>query len=80
MRAITMKRTINTRLILAPMVVVACTAAAYAAAPGITGSSGATGPATFNLTAQAAFITQPDGYAIYSFGYGCSRHARLHQH
>src|SRR5947209_7330060 len=39
--------------------------AAYAAAPGITGP-------TFNLTAQAAFITQPDGQAVYSWGYGCS--------
>src|SRR2546429_6451026 len=41
------------------------TATAYAAAPGITGT-------TFNLTAQPAFISQPDGTAIYSWGYGCS--------
>jgi FtsP/CotA-like multicopper oxidase with cupredoxin domain len=40
-------------------------ATAYAAAPGITGPS-------FNLTAQAAFITQPDGQAVYSWGYGCN--------
>ena len=38
---------------------------AYAAAPGITGP-------TFNLTAQAAYITQPDGQALYSWGYGCN--------
>jgi FtsP/CotA-like multicopper oxidase with cupredoxin domain len=40
-------------------------AGANAAAPGITGP-------TFNLTAQEAFITQPDGQAVYSWGYGCN--------
>ena len=40
------------------------TAAAQAAAPGITGP-------TFNLTAQADYISQPDGQMIYSWGYGC---------
>jgi FtsP/CotA-like multicopper oxidase with cupredoxin domain len=39
-------------------------AAAQAAAPGITGTA-------FNLTAQAAFISQPDGQSVYSWGYGC---------
>ena len=54
------------RLLLAALVAVASlTAMAHAAAPGITGPS-------FNLTAQAAYITQPDGQAIYSWGYGCS--------
>jgi FtsP/CotA-like multicopper oxidase with cupredoxin domain len=38
---------------------------AYAAAPGITGP-------TFNMTAQPAYLTQPDGQAIYSWGYGCT--------
>jgi FtsP/CotA-like multicopper oxidase with cupredoxin domain len=38
--------------------------AAQAAAPGIAGT-------TFNLTAQAANISQPDGQAVYSWGYGC---------
>jgi FtsP/CotA-like multicopper oxidase with cupredoxin domain len=38
---------------------------ARAAAPGITGP-------TFDLTAQAAFITQPDGASVYSWGYGCN--------
>jgi FtsP/CotA-like multicopper oxidase with cupredoxin domain len=37
---------------------------AYAAAPGISGSS-------FNLVAGSAFLTQPDGQAVYSWGYGC---------
>jgi FtsP/CotA-like multicopper oxidase with cupredoxin domain len=46
------------------------TAAAQAAAPGITGGSGTT--AVFNLIAQPAAISQPDGQAIYSWGYGCN--------
>src|SRR5438270_3834065 len=37
---------------------------AHAAAPGITGP-------TFNLTAQAAYLSQPDGASVYSWGYGC---------
>jgi FtsP/CotA-like multicopper oxidase with cupredoxin domain len=45
--------------------VVSLAPTAYAAAPGITGT-------TFNLTAQAAYLTQPDGQMIYSWGYGCS--------
>ncbi len=38
---------------------------ANAAAPGITGP-------TFNLVASPALITQPDGEAVYSWGYGCN--------
>jgi FtsP/CotA-like multicopper oxidase with cupredoxin domain len=41
-----------------------CWGAAHAAAPGITGT-------TFSLTAQPAYVTQPDGQAVYSWGYGC---------
>ena len=41
------------------------TVSAYAAAPGITGPS-------FDLTAHASFITQPDGAMVYSWGYGCN--------
>jgi FtsP/CotA-like multicopper oxidase with cupredoxin domain len=41
------------------------TVGAQAAAPGITGTA-------FNLTAQPAYITQPDGASIYSWGYGCT--------
>jgi len=44
-------------------------ATVYAAVPGITGTGG-TG--TFNLTAQAAYLNQPDGTAVYSWGYGCA--------
>jgi len=39
--------------------------AAHAAAPGITGP-------TFNLVAQPAYLTQPDGAMVYSWGYGCN--------
>ncbi len=56
------------RLLLASMAVGAAlllTATAHAAAPGIAGT-------TFNLTAQEAFITQPDGNMVYSWGYGCN--------
>src|SRR5256884_2847855 len=57
----------KTRLFLAAMVAMALLlpATAHAAAPGITGP-------TFNLTAQPAYITQPDGSMVYSWGYGCN--------
>src|SRR5256885_7770969 len=57
----------KTQLVLALTVAVALmvTPLAKAAAPGITGT-------TFNLTAQSAFISQPDGQAVYSWGYGCA--------
>jgi FtsP/CotA-like multicopper oxidase with cupredoxin domain len=59
----------KTRLIVA-MAALLLTAAAYGAAPGI--SAGTSGPVTFNLTAQAAFLNQPDGASVYSWGYGCA--------
>lgn len=40
-------------------------ASAFAATPGITGPA-------FNLTAQPAYLNQPDGNSVYSWGYGCS--------
>ncbi len=43
--------------------------AAFAAAPGITGAAGTP---VFNLTAQQAYLNQPDGSAVYSWGYGCN--------
>ena len=65
--ATNMKKAISTtKLLLAMVVAVALyTTAAHAAAPGITGP-------TFNLVAQSAYITQPDGQMIYSWGYGCN--------
>src|SRR5580692_7207520 len=67
MKPITMKLAfLKTRLLLPVMVAVASLAAtAHAAAPGITGP-------TFNLTAQPAFLNQPDGSTFYSWGYGCN--------
>src|SRR6266576_2221782 len=68
MRAMNMK-TVIAKTQLLPVLVVALalllTASAYAAAPGITGTS-------FSLTAGAAYTTQPDGALIYTWGYGCS--------
>ncbi len=68
MRATNMKNIFaETRLLLATVMAVALffTATAHAAAPGITGP-------TFNLQASPAYITQPDGSMIYSWGYGCN--------
>jgi FtsP/CotA-like multicopper oxidase with cupredoxin domain len=72
MRETNMKKAISMSKLL-PVVMLALaslfTATAHAAAPGITGTG--TG-GTFNLTAQTAYLTQPDGQAIYSWGYGCT--------
>ena len=68
MKETTMKKAIlHSQLLLASMVAVVLllTVTAHAAAPGITGP-------TFNLTAQPAYLTQPDGQMIYSWGYGCA--------
>jgi FtsP/CotA-like multicopper oxidase with cupredoxin domain len=53
------------RLLLAPAMALFLGAAAHAAVPGITGP-------TFSLTAQTAFLNQPDGSSVYSWGYGCN--------
>jgi len=68
MKPMNKEKTISmTRLLPLAMAALALllTASAYAAAPGIQGTA-------FNLTAKAAFLTQPDGQAIYSWGYGCT--------
>ncbi len=68
MRATNMKKTIfQTHLLMAAMVAVTLlfTVSAHAAAPGITGP-------TFNLVAAPAYLNQPDGQAVYSWGYGCN--------
>ena len=66
MRSKNMKSTYcKTLLVLAMAVALLVTPSANAATPGIVGP-------TFNLTAQAAYISQPDGLAVYSWGYGCS--------
>ena len=57
------------RLLLPLLAAASLGATAHAAAPGITGGSGTP---VFNLIAQPAYLTQPDGQAVYSWGYGCS--------
>ena len=72
MRLMNMKNaTFKTQLFLVLVVAVSVllAPAAFAAVPGITSTSGTAG--TFNLTAQDAYLNQPDGNAIYSWGYGC---------
>jgi FtsP/CotA-like multicopper oxidase with cupredoxin domain len=66
MSAMKMTKTISiARLLMAPALALLLTSGAHAAVPGITGP-------TFNLTAQTAFLNQPDGNAVYSWGYGCN--------
>src|SRR6266481_395638 len=66
MRAIKMKNLTRQLLRVATIAAVSLlTHAVQAAAPGITGT-------TFNLQAKSAYITQPDGASVYSWGYGCS--------
>src|SRR6266851_1927895 len=68
MRATKMNKTIS-MFRLAPVAMLALTllftATAHATAPGITGTS-------FSLQAKDASISQPDGQAVYSWGYGCA--------
>src|SRR3979490_506114 len=75
MRETNMKKAISMSKLL-PVVMLALallfTATAHAAAPGNTGTGGA---GTFNLTARTAYLTQPDGQSIYSWGYGCTSSA-----
>jgi FtsP/CotA-like multicopper oxidase with cupredoxin domain len=63
--------TSKTQLLLALMVAAALllAPAAFSAVPGMTGTGTTVG--TFNLTAQDSYLNQPDGSAIYSWGYGC---------
>ena len=72
MRPMNMKNATSKTQLLMAMVVAATlflAPVAFAAVPGITG--GASTP-VFNLTAQQAYLNQPDGEAIYSWGYGCN--------
>jgi FtsP/CotA-like multicopper oxidase with cupredoxin domain len=64
----------NSRLLLAAMEALLLTATAHGAAPGITSTSSGAGatPGTFNLVAADAYLNQPDGQAVYSWGYGCA--------
>jgi FtsP/CotA-like multicopper oxidase with cupredoxin domain len=70
MRVTNMKNTIsNTQILRAVVGALLLTATAYAASPGITGGAGTP---IFNLTAKTAFLNQPDGAGVYSWGYGCN--------
>jgi FtsP/CotA-like multicopper oxidase with cupredoxin domain len=74
MRQMTTQDATFTTLFLALMVAVTLflPPTVFAAAPGITSTGGAAGTGTFNLTAQDAYLNQPDGEAVYSWGYGCA--------
>jgi len=66
MRAMTMKKEIShLKLFLVLIVALVFSGAAQASAPGITGPQ-------FSLQAHDDYISQPDGSAVYSWGYGCS--------
>jgi len=72
MRATNMKNSIlNSRLLAAVVAAMLLAVSAFAAAPGITGATGASN-ANFELVAGPAYINQPDGQMIYSWGYGCA--------
>src|ERR1700757_136443 len=70
-----MKNTISITQLLAVLVVVGTlflAPAAFATTPGISSTSSTAGTAgVFNLTAQDGYLNQPDGEAVYSWGYGC---------
>ena len=73
MRPMNMKNaTSKTQLLLALTVAITLlfTPAAFAAAPGISAGTGTS--VTFSLTAADAYLNQPDGQAVYSWGYGCA--------
>jgi FtsP/CotA-like multicopper oxidase with cupredoxin domain len=55
----------STSLLLATLAALFLASTANATAPGISGPN-------FSLTAQPAYLNQPDGAAVYSWGYGCN--------
>src|SRR6267378_5938807 len=68
MSALTTKKATSMKRVLSLVVAAAgllLVAAAQAAAPGITGPA-------FALTAQPAYLSEPEGQAVYSWGYGCT--------
>ena len=64
----TSTKTLATRVLVGASLALASVGNPYAAAPGLDG----TGTPTFNLSAAAAMISQPDGTSVYSWGYGCT--------
>ena len=71
MFATTIKKSISMKRLLPLGLVALFASVAQAAAPGISGNTLSTSTSTFNLTAQPARLTQPDGQSVYSWGYGC---------
>jgi FtsP/CotA-like multicopper oxidase with cupredoxin domain len=66
MRVKKMKNAISeTRLFVLVLALLMISSAAHASTPGISGP-------TFNLIAKDAYLSQPDGQTIYSWGYGCN--------
>jgi FtsP/CotA-like multicopper oxidase with cupredoxin domain len=69
------KKTRNVVTRLAPVVLAVAAllfaVSANAAVPGITSNSAPSATSTFNLAANADYISQPDGAMIWSWGYGC---------
>jgi FtsP/CotA-like multicopper oxidase with cupredoxin domain len=59
------------RILMLTFVVTSLAAVAHASVPGITASTGSSG-STFDLIAQDGYLNQPDGAALYSWGYGCN--------
>ena len=73
MRATNMKNSIlKSRLLAAVVAAMLLAVSAFAAAPGIQGTASSGGSISFDLVAQTAYINQPDGQMIYSWGYGCA--------
>jgi hypothetical protein len=71
MSATNMKKELSiARLLVASVMALFLTVAAHASAPGITGTGGT--DKAFSLEASSAFLNQPDGSSVYSWGYGCS--------
>src|SRR6202008_3289711 len=68
-----MNKTISTggRLLTPILLWLSLAATAHAAAPGIGTNPVSGSNSLFNLTAQDAYLNQPDGQTIYSWGYGC---------
>jgi FtsP/CotA-like multicopper oxidase with cupredoxin domain len=71
MFATNIKKSISMKRLLPLSLVALSASVAQAAAPGINSNSLTASTSTFNLTAQPARLTQPDGQSVYSWGYGC---------
>jgi len=62
---------LNTKTLIGLVRVTAAAFASLLAVPAQAAVPGITGP-TFTLRAGPAYISQPDGTSVYSWGYGCT--------